>query len=147
VQHDKGGWLDLDGGILHRVPPGTETPGNKLADPVEIPPEILPELRRWKARAAGNPWVFRTLKGGALSQRQQQTIFKAQILALGMESVTGHVLRHSYITWSLMKGTEPVAVAAVASVSLETMVRRYAHIIRRAVQKLAHGTMASMITD
>jgi integrase len=146
-QHDEGGWLDLDGGIFHRVPPGAETPGNKTADPVEIPPEVLPELRLWKETAGGNPWVFRDMKGGPLSQREQQKIFKAQMTALGAEKVTGHVLRHSFITWALTKGTEPVAVAAVASVSLETMIRRYAHVIRRAVQKLAHGAMASMMAD
>jgi integrase len=145
-QHDEGGWLDLDGAVFYRVPPGAETPGNKRADPVDIPPEVLPELRRWKARAAGNLWVFRTLKGGPLSQRRQQQIFKAQMIKLGMEKVTGHVLRHSFITWALMAGAEPVAVAAVASVSLEMMLRRYAHIIRRPLQKLAHGVMASMMT-
>lgn len=146
-QHDAGGWLDLDGAVFHRVPPGTETPGNKLADPVDIPPEVLPELRRWKKADKGNPWVFRTLAGGPLSQREQQKIFKAAMTGLKMDKVTGHVLRHSFITWALTKGTEPVAVAAVASVSLETMLRRYAHVIRRAVQHLAHGAMASMMTD
>lgn len=146
-QHDDGGWLDLDGAIFHRVAPGAETPGNKTADGVEIPPQVLPELRRWKEAAAGNPWVFRTLDGGPLSQREQQKIFKAQMTALGMQKVTGHVLRHSFITWALSKGAEPVAVAAVASVSMETMIRRYAHVIRRAVQKLAHGVMASMMAD
>lgn len=40
--HDGGGWLDLDGATFHRVPPGTATPSNKLAPPVDIPEEVLP---------------------------------------------------------------------------------------------------------
>ena len=145
-QHDEGGWLDLEGRVFHRVPPGTVTPSNKTADPVDIPAGVLPELRRWKARAAGSKWVFRTLTGGGpLCQGAMEIIFKAEMAKLGM-NVTGHVLRHSFITWALMAGTEPVAVAAVASVLPETMFRRYAHLVRRPVQKLAHGAMASMMT-
>jgi integrase len=147
-QHDGGGWLDLDGAVFHRVPPGTETPGNKLADPVDIPPEVLAELRRWRKAAGGSGWVFRTLYGDEpLGQGQQEKVFKAVMTSLCMEKVTGHVLRHSFITLALTKGAAPVAVAAVASVSVETMIRRYAHVIRRAVQQLAHSAMESMMTD
>ncbi|MET4278545.1 MULTISPECIES: tyrosine-type recombinase/integrase [unclassified Bradyrhizobium] len=145
-QHGQGGWLDLDGAVFHRVPPGAETPGNKRADPVDIPAEVLPELRRWKQAARGSKWVFRTLKGDKpLGQREQQKIFKAQMLALGLEKVTGHVMRHSFITWALLAGADPLAVAAVASVSIETMFRRYAHLIRRRMQKRAHGVMATLM--
>jgi hypothetical protein len=144
-EHDEGGWLDLDAGVFHRVPLGKRTPGNKLAPEVEIPPEVLPELRRWKEAAGGSKWVFRTLKGGPLSQSQQEKIFKAQMLALGLEKVTGHVLRHTCISNMISKGASAPSISAVCGISIAMLYKRYGHFENRAVQRLAHGVMASMM--
>lgn len=146
-EHGEGGWLDLDGATFHRVPPGTATPSNKLAPPVDIPEEILPELRRWKERAAGNKWVFRTLDGDPLSQRAQQVIFKDVMATFGLGRVTGHMLRHTCISRMIRKRCTGPEISAVCGVSIETLYRRYGHFDRRAVQQLAHSAMADAMGE
>jgi integrase len=141
-EHGAGGWLDLDGATFHRVPPGSSTPSNKLAPPVDIPEEILPELRLWKARAKGNPWVFRTLKGGPLGQGAQEIVFREQMEAFGLGYVTGHMLRHTCITRLIRKRCTGPEISAVCGVSVETLYRRYGHFDRRSIQKLALPAMA-----
>ncbi|WP_456652985.1 tyrosine-type recombinase/integrase [Bradyrhizobium lupini] len=146
-EHGEGGWLDLDGATFHRVPPGAATPSNKAAPPVDIPEEILPELRLWKARAAGSPWVFRTLRGGPLSQREQQVIFKDVMAAFGLGRITGHMLRHTCISRMIRKRCTGPEISSVCGVSIETLYRRYGHFDRRAVQQLAHSAMADAMGE
>lgn len=144
-QNDEGGWLDLDGGVFHRVPPGMATAPNKLAPPVAMPPDVVAELRRWKEADGGSPWVFRTLKGGPLSQSQQQQIFKKAMLALGISKVTGHVLRHSCISKMIEKGASAPSISAICGISIRMLYGRYGHFENRLVQILAHGVMTSMM--
>jgi integrase len=143
--HDEGGWFDLDGAVFHRVPPGTRTASNKLAPPVAMPKDVVAELRRWKAMDAGNPWVFRTVKGGPLGQDRHAVIFADCMKALGIEGVTGHVLRHSCITKLIGRGKSAPSISAVCGISIRVLHSRYGHWEAREVQMLAHDAMASMM--
>jgi integrase len=144
-EHDGGGWFDLDGATFHRVPPGTMTASNKLAPAVAVPKDVVAELRRWKKMDAGNPWVFRTVKGGPLSQDQQAKVFKVCMGRLGIRGVTGHVLRHSCITRLIGKGKSAPSISEVCGISIRTFHARYGHWEAREVQTLAFDAMASMM--
>ncbi|MGY3449158.1 tyrosine-type recombinase/integrase [Bradyrhizobium sp. USDA 4353] len=145
--HDEGGWMDVDGGVFHRVPPGAPTHANKRAPAVDMPPEVIDELRRWRREDDGNPWLFRTVVGGGpLGREQQNAIFSTRLAALGIQDVTGHVLRHSCITRMVEKGLSAAIISAVCGISIKMLHSRYDHHEDRAVQPLAHGAMATMFT-
>jgi hypothetical protein len=141
--NDEGGWFDLDNAVFHRVPPGASTYANKLAPDVDLSPDAVAELGRWRVEDAGNPWVFPTLDGGPMSYDRQAVIFGASMDALGIEA-TGHTLRHSFITEMIRRGVAAPVISSVAGVSIRMLHDRYDHRDHRAVQKLAHGVMGHM---
>jgi integrase len=143
--HAEGGHFNLEEALFHRVPPGTRTAANKLAPPVAMPDEVVAELRRWREQDAGNRWLFRTLDGEPLGYDFQAVVFARCMAALGIENVTGHVLRHTCITRLVEKGVPPRVISAVCGISVRMLHRRYDHADDRVLQVLAHGAMVSML--
>jgi hypothetical protein len=139
-----GGHFDLDQGIFYRVPPGTRTAPNKLAPPVNLPAEVVAELRRWRETDQGNRWVFRTVGGKPLGFDQQAKIFRAAMEALGIEGLTGHALRHTCITNLVRAKVRPRAISALCGVSLQMLHKRYDHADDLALQEWAHDAIVSM---
>ncbi|MEY9881225.1 tyrosine-type recombinase/integrase [Bradyrhizobium sp. USDA 329] len=143
--NEEGGHLDLDEGIFHRVPLGASTAANKLSPSVPIPPEALAEYARWRETDGDSPWVFRNLDGSPSSLRRQQDIFSEAMAALGIENMTGHILRHTAITMMIEMGETAAAISAVCGISIAVLHRVYDHSDNRAVQKLALGSMDRMM--
>jgi hypothetical protein len=142
-----GGYFDLDEGIFYRVPPGTRTARNKLAPPVNLPPEVVEELRRWEEEDRGKPgwpWVFPTLDGEPLGYDWQAIIYKRSLEALGIMGVTGHTLRHTCITLLVKARVEPKAISALCGVSLQMLHKRYDHSDNFALQEWAHAAIVRM---
>jgi hypothetical protein len=141
--NDEGGWFDLDNAVFHRVPPGAKTYANKLAPDVDLSPDAVAELGRWREEDNGSPWVFPSLNGGPLSQGRQEIVFAACMDNLGIDA-TGHTLRHSCITAMIQRGVAAPVISSVCGLSIRMLHDRYDHRDHRAVQKLAHDTMGHM---
>jgi hypothetical protein len=141
--HDDGGFFDLANAKFHRVPPGKEVHSNKLAPSVDLDPDSVAELTRWKIEDKGCPWVFPTMDGGPLGYDRQAVIFASRLAELGIKA-TGHTLRHSYISGMIDRGELGPTIASIAGISMRMMHDRYDHRDYGKVQRLGHGSMGKM---
>jgi hypothetical protein len=141
--HDGGGWFDLANAKFHRVPPGAKTYSNKLAPSVDLDPDSVAELARWRVEDNGNPWVFPAMHGGPLGYDRQAIVFTSRLAELGIDA-TGHTLRHSFVTEMIRRGVGSSTIASIGGLSMRMMHDRYDHRDHGPVQALAHGIMGRM---
>jgi len=82
---------------------------------VYLDPAALALLERWKdvrrGYAAGQPWLFTTLKGGPVNRHYVWEMVRRYARRAGIErDVHPHVLRHTYATELLAEGFNVVEV-------------------------------------
>lgn len=109
----KGGWFDLDCGVMYRRGDG-EADSNKRRAPAPIPDRLAPHLRRWRrmtmvGRSGGicRPIDCEGVKGW----------HRARELAGLPEDVTPHVLKLTCITWLLQNSVPILRVAGFVCTS------------------------------
>jgi integrase len=122
IPNTKGGWIDLDRGILFRGAEGrVETP--KRQPPCPIPPKLLRHLRAAKGRTIRFAVEFR---GERIDKLRNSWRWACDQAGLGRD-VIPHALRHTAVTWLLQRGVNPWEVAGFVGMS-EKMVREvYGH--------------------
>lgn len=146
------GWIDLDGGVLHRRGRG-ETETNKRRPPVKLGRKLIGHLRRWKriddrardalrekAIADGAdpaPAASRFLHVVAYEGYGVEKIRRAWATAVdlawlapahtGQDAVTPHVLRHTRATWLMQAGIDHWEAAGALGMSVKTLIDNYAH--------------------
>lgn len=130
-----GGWIDVEGGIIHRR--GDEEKESKKRLPsARIPDRLLGTLRRWKrADLRKNdpegkprqvtPWLIHYR--GQPVEKQRKTWARACQMSGLPKSVTPHVLRHTAVTWMMLAGNDPYDVAAYVGMSLKMLDDVYGH--------------------
>jgi integrase len=142
--------LDLDAGTVRisgqlarktfqRAPTKTAS-GNRevlLSDAVvsALKGRRLKALAKWLHGA--DQLVFCTKTGSALGHRNVAREItragnNAKLNAEGIQPISCHDLRHSYVSRLISKGIDPVTVAALAGDKVETILRVYAHEYDRA---------------
>ena len=117
-----GGWIDLERGLLFRGTEGrVET--NKRQTPCPLPRKLLAHLRRARRRTRRYAIEY---DGERVQKLRRSWRSACNAAGLGRE-VTPHVLRHTTVTWLLLKGQKMWDVAAYVGMS-EKMVRdHYGH--------------------
>ncbi len=71
------------------------------------------------------------------ADEQVQVAHVSRVVSLntqGLEPVSTHDLRHSYVSRLIANGIDPVTVAALAGDKVETILRVYAHVYQTAQQ-------------
>ncbi|MCA1529461.1 hypothetical protein [Bradyrhizobium yuanmingense] len=143
--HPEFGWIDLAEGVLHRLPEGASARDRKGNPAVELPPDLLAEVRRWKEADGDQKHVFRTTNGKPLSYDALHGNFLVSLTELGIFGVTGHVIRHTAITWMVRRKVPARMISAIAGVSLEVLRDRYDHTDDKLLQAMGHDIMDAMM--
>lgn len=123
--HVQGGHADLDKKLIYRRGSG-ERETKKRRPPTPIPNRLLAHMRRWR-RLDGAAARFVVSYDGSQMDRMQRAWRSARKLADLDESVTPHVLRHTFVTWQLQAGTDIWIVAGRAGMTPEQVERTYGH--------------------
>lgn len=135
LPNTQGGWIDLERGILYRgAQARIET--NKRQPPCQLPAKLLAHLRR--VRQQTNQYVIeyggRGRKRSGRHEPKRHPVKKlrrswrtaCQTAGLGSD-VTPHTLRHTSVTWRLLKGIQLRDVAEYVGMSEKTCRDTYGH--------------------
>jgi integrase len=115
-------WVDLDAGLFYRRPAGSRDKKQKRYPPVPLAPELVEEMRLW--RAAGARYVVE-LDGRPVDCRKAfETVVH---LAKFGRPIVRHTLRHTAATWMMQQGVDPWVAAGYLGMTQETLLRRYGH--------------------
>lgn len=123
----KGGWIDLDNGILFRRG-WRDRETSKRRAPVALPPKALAMCRRWKAMddRDGINSVIHYRKAPVAKLRNS---WAAVAKASGLHDVTPHTLKHTAVSWMLMNGVKLSEVSMLTGTDMVTLERVYAHCV------------------
>jgi integrase len=116
-----GGWIDTGQGLLYRRG-AEERRTNKRRKPVKLPRGLLAHCRRWEA--SGSRWPVH-VRGQRVAD--VQTAFERACAAAGLEGVTPHTLKHTAITWAMLKGMRIEDAADFFDTFEDTIRRTYWH--------------------
>jgi integrase len=129
VENLRGGWVDLDKGILHRKA-AREPETKKKAPSVPMPDRLWSHMRRWRKLTAR--YVIE--HSGSNVERGVHTAFKTACELAGLSTdpddpnkVTPHTLRHTCVTWMLDAGISPWKVGRYVGMTAEMVERVYGH--------------------
>jgi integrase len=126
VQSLDSGWVDLDGGMLHRAGPKQRATKKKQPS-IQIPPRLMRHLVAWHTADARHGIThvvhYQARKLVKLRRSWDTMCDRAQLGA----DVTPHTLRHTATTWLLRSGRDPWAVAGFVGMTMETLDRTYGH--------------------
>lgn len=113
--------VDLEGGkIRFRADGETET--NKRRGRINIPRQLWGHLRRWRQYRGTHVIMFRGKTVASVKTGIRRAAERA-----GLEDVTPHVLKHTAITWAVMKGLGLEDAAEYFDTSPETIRKHYWH--------------------
>ncbi|WP_062236560.1 tyrosine-type recombinase/integrase [Aureimonas sp. N4] len=115
-------WVDLENGLFYRKPPGTVDKKNKKYPPAPLAPSLVEELTAW--RDGGSKYVVE-LHGKPVNCRTGYERV-VEIAALEMHIVR-HSLRHTAATWMMQDGVDLAEAAGYLGMTVETLMKRYAH--------------------
>jgi len=115
--------VDLEGGRIDFEVPGRGRT-NKKRGVIQIPPRLLPHLRRARKRGTELGYVLH-INGDRIKDIKKG--FAAACERAGLEGVTPHTLRHTAATWLMQAGTDLWQAAGFLAMSMETLQRIYGH--------------------
>ena len=121
-QNSKGGWFDLDGGMMYRRGRG-QAETKKRRPPVPIHVNLIAHVERWRRITIHGPVEYH----GRLILKQRTGFERARILAGLDEAVTPHVLRHTCATWQLQRGEDIWDVAGFLGTTAKVVSETYGH--------------------
>ena len=122
MANTEGGWIDLESGLLFRGAEGRiET--NKRMPTCPLPAKLVGHLRRARKRTIR----FAIEYDGERVQKLRRSWRSAcDTAGLGAD-VTPHTLRHTAVTWRLLKGVKMWDVAAYVGMSEKMIRETYGH--------------------
>jgi integrase len=116
--------IDLERGVMFRVPRGTDQGDKKRSPPVRLGRRILAHLRRWKAIDGHIPFVCHFDGKRVLEPHGS---WKRITKEAGLVGVTPHTLRHTRATWMAQKGVPLFQAAGFLGMTVKTLENVYAH--------------------
>lgn len=120
----------IDWGAAYAELPGKTTSATGLKIGLALVPPMLELCRRLAAEHPSGP-IFRNEKGSPWSHETARRRMRAAGKAAGVEGVTPHVYRHTFITDALERGVPVTDVAALANHRSIQTTMRYAHLKQR----------------
>lgn len=117
--------VDLDANVIRFRQDG-ELETNKRKGEMQIPRQLAGHLRRWKAAARpGETHVvwFRGRPVGSIKTAMRRAVVRAGL----PEEITRHDLKHTAITWAMMRGIRIEAAAEFFDTSPKTIRAHYWH--------------------
>lgn len=123
-----GGWVDIEGGVIHRRSEG-EVESKKRKPPVRIPDRLKGSMHRWRTKdmAAVTPVPFVVHYRGKPVKAQRKTWNEARRRAKLGDDVTPHILKHTAVTWMMQAGSDPWEVSDYIGISLQMLQDVYGH--------------------
>jgi len=97
---------------------------NKKRGVIQIPPRLLPRLRRARKRGTDLGYVLQ-INGGRIKDIKKG--FAAACGRASIEGVSPHTMRHTAATWLMQNGTDLWQASGFLSMSMETLQRVYGH--------------------
>jgi integrase len=91
---------------------------------IQIPPRLLPHLRRARQRGTDLGYVLH-INGERIGDIKKG--FQAACKRAGLDAVSPHTLRHTAATWLMQTGTDLWQASGFLSMSMETLQRVYGH--------------------
>jgi integrase len=122
TQNTKGGWVDIDRGLIDFNPIGRAQTRKRRAR-IPIPPRLLWFLKKAKAHAKTDFVIERF--GNPVADVKRA--FASACQSAGIEDCTPHVLKHTSVTWLLQEGVQTWEVAGWTGTSEDTIRRVYGH--------------------
>lgn len=135
-------YVDLDGGLLYRKPPGARV-SRKQAPPVRLNPRLVAAMRRWSTDrvVAGRvvpgdryvvQWHGRPVDcKGAYVEAVEEARRRYPTLFLRRDGqpkhIVRHTLRHTGVTLLTLAGVPPLDICAFAGLTMATYLRVYSH--------------------
>ncbi len=117
-------WIDLEGGVYHRLPVGKRET-TKRQPPARIPPRLLAHVRRWHRKGIAKSHV---VEWNEKAVQEVNKGFSQAVRAAGLPpEVTPHALRHTAATWLMRAGVPLWEAAGYLGMSVEVLERTYSH--------------------
>lgn len=138
-------FVDLEEGVLWRLPMGRVQPRNKRSTKLLLPPSILERLRRIREEAPHARFVLHARDGGEVRQGVHRW-FKIACGHVGIEGVTPHVLRHTVITEMVRRRIPARVISAVCGITIEQLTRRYDHTDDTELQDAGHAALEEIVS-
>lgn len=136
--HVGGGYVDLDAGLLYRRAAGAAQT-NKRKPPAPLPGRLAAHLRRWAAMPASGLYIV-SYDGSRLA-KMKRAWHTARKLAGLSKDVTPHVLRHTCVTWMMLRGVPFGEAARYTGMTEAVLEKTYGHhhvdFLRRAARALS----------
>ena len=120
----RGGWVDVDSGVLYRAATGSRET-KKRKPPVRMPARLIAHARRWK-RLDGNQRHVIHWNGSSVQSVKKAFRAAKRAAKLG-EDVSPHTLRHTCATWLMQAGVEIWQAAGFLGMTAEMLERVYGH--------------------
>lgn len=128
MENTKGGWIDLERGVIHRR--GVrEVESNKKKPPAKIHRRLLMFMRRWHTKDMGGDVKLTCICRwhGAEIKKLRRSWDTVRVAAGLGSDVTPHVLRHTRVTWLLQEGLSYYEVGGSVGMSPKTVEEVYGH--------------------
>ena len=115
------GWVDTQAGIMD--PKGmAEVETKKKRPTIPIPRRLLNHMKRWERSGAEHVVEFDGSRVASI-----KNAWKTLLAESGVEHCTRHDLRHTAITWAMMKGMSTWQAAGYFGLSTDMIDRVYGH--------------------
>lgn len=102
-----------------------------------VPEKLRDELKKLVAGKSSNEYVFPSMRGGALTTRTAQKIFKHALVKTGIKKhATFHSLRHSFATHLLENGVDVRYVQELLGHHNIRTTQRYTHVTNPALKRI-----------
>lgn len=115
--------VDLEAGRIDFEVAGRKRT-NKKRGVIQIPPRLLPHLRRARKRGTDLGYVLH-INGERIKDIKKG--FAGACERAGIEGVSPHTLRHTAATWLMQAGTDLWQASGFLSMGMETLQRVYGH--------------------
>jgi integrase len=119
--------IDLDNGILYRVPRGTDQGELKRSPPVRLGRRIIAHLKRWKRLDGRHVDFVCHFAGRTVYDPHKAWDNAIERAGLAGTGVTRHTLRHTRATWMMQKGIDIWEAAGFLGMTTKTLERVYGH--------------------
>jgi integrase len=118
-------YVDMDDSVFHRLADGKRAT-NKRQPPVRLPWRLLAHMKRWHANQK-KPCHVIAWRGDSVASVKKG--FAHAVKLAGLEGqVTPHVLRHTFMTWTLNASVPLFVAAKIAGMSPKAAGRVYGHL-------------------